>query len=237
MPLTIAHPAAVMPLRKSGLPLSALVIGSMAPDLEYFFHLAPIGHFGHTFNGLFFFCVPVSLLCLFLGHRIWFPPANALLNRTATEFRFLPVSRLMLICFAILFGAFTHVVWDSFTHSFGWMVMRVPLLRMPIAETPWGTFRLFKVLQHTSTALGLVVLATVSFASLQRGGTKVWMTLTLLVGTSVAGGLIIGVLKAGMPSSFETARVLIGISIVGSFVVFTAETTLVGVIWRGRRTT
>lgn len=36
MPVTIAHPAAVLPLRGLGLPLSAMVIGSMAPDLPVF---------------------------------------------------------------------------------------------------------------------------------------------------------------------------------------------------------
>ena len=39
MPLTIAHPAAVLPFRHSRLPISALVIGSLAPDFEYFLHL------------------------------------------------------------------------------------------------------------------------------------------------------------------------------------------------------
>ena len=33
MPFTLAHPAVVLPLRGLGLPMTALVAGSMAPDL------------------------------------------------------------------------------------------------------------------------------------------------------------------------------------------------------------
>src|SRR5581483_12465816 len=45
VPFTLAHPAAVLPLRRRGLVFSALVVGSMAPDFEYFFGLKrPISH-------------------------------------------------------------------------------------------------------------------------------------------------------------------------------------------------
>ena len=36
MPFTISHAAAVLPLKKSPLPLAALMIGSMSPDFSYF---------------------------------------------------------------------------------------------------------------------------------------------------------------------------------------------------------
>jgi hypothetical protein len=44
MPFTFAHPAAVLPLRRfcpDRLVWSALVIGTVSPDLEYFVRLAP----------------------------------------------------------------------------------------------------------------------------------------------------------------------------------------------------
>ena len=37
MPFTVSHAAAVLPLQRLGLPLTALMIGSMAPDFGYFF--------------------------------------------------------------------------------------------------------------------------------------------------------------------------------------------------------
>jgi len=61
MPLTLAHPAAVLPavrFRRRGLPFVPLVIGSVTPDFEYFFKLEPTGHFSHTVPGVFLFCLP-----------------------------------------------------------------------------------------------------------------------------------------------------------------------------------
>ena len=42
MPFTGSHPAAVLPFLRSGLPPSALVIGSMAPDFPYYFQIATV---------------------------------------------------------------------------------------------------------------------------------------------------------------------------------------------------
>ncbi|QWC85882.1 DUF4184 family protein [Nocardioidaceae bacterium] len=33
MPVTVAHPAAILPLRRLGLPTAALAAGAMAPDV------------------------------------------------------------------------------------------------------------------------------------------------------------------------------------------------------------
>jgi hypothetical protein len=70
MPLTFAHPAAVVAgyrWNRRGLPFPALVIGSMSPDVEYFLRLQPTGHFAHSLPGIVFFCVPtgLTLWCLY----------------------------------------------------------------------------------------------------------------------------------------------------------------------------
>ncbi len=64
MPFTLAHPAAAAPLRRFGLVLSALVVGSMAPDFPYFLPGLPQDKFGHTLAGVFWFCVPAGLAVL-----------------------------------------------------------------------------------------------------------------------------------------------------------------------------
>ena len=64
MRLTIAHAAAVLPLRQFGklrLPLVALMIGSMSPDYAYFLPGDLDRVDTHSFAGLFYFCWPVSL--------------------------------------------------------------------------------------------------------------------------------------------------------------------------------
>ena len=65
MPFTPAHSAAVVPLYFTfckHLVFSALIIGSMSPDFEYILRLTPTSRIGHTFHGLFLFCLPVGLI-------------------------------------------------------------------------------------------------------------------------------------------------------------------------------
>ena len=64
MPLTFAHPAAILPLsRKSRyIHFSALVLGSMAPDFEYFLRGQPMGEIGHTLTGFIWFNLPLVAL-------------------------------------------------------------------------------------------------------------------------------------------------------------------------------
>ncbi len=51
MPLTLSHPAAIIPLARQGLVFSALVVDSISPDFLYFINLSPRGQFGHTLPG------------------------------------------------------------------------------------------------------------------------------------------------------------------------------------------
>jgi hypothetical protein len=62
----------------------------------------------------------------------------------------------------IVIGAATHLLWDSCTHRFGWLVERAGLRR----EVPIGVghhLPIYELLQHASTLLGLalVVIAVV----------------------------------------------------------------------------
>jgi len=142
MPLTFAHPAAVMPLRRSGLPLSALIVGSIAPDLEYLMHLSPHSVISHTIIGLFIFCIPMGLITLWIFHQVWKQPLLALIAKDQghppAPFTFWPLSRLSILATAFFIGALTHVVWDSFTHQYGWMIQQIPALSTPIFQTRWG---------------------------------------------------------------------------------------------------
>src|SRR4051812_49745428 len=111
MPFTLSHPAATLPLRKF-LPLSALVIGSMSPDFEYLLRLAGVSRFSHTLPAVFYFCLPVSLLLLWLFHNLIKRPAIELLptyfreriRTQSLDFQLWPASRLFLIITAIVIG-------------------------------------------------------------------------------------------------------------------------------------
>ncbi|MBX3730822.1 MAG: DUF4184 family protein [Candidatus Sumerlaeia bacterium] len=238
MPLTIVHPVAVLPFRKCGLPLSAMIVGAMSPDLEYLYHLAPRGRIGHTPLGLIVFCVPVGLAVLWLFHRVWKQP---LLDLFAGErsgdrehFAFLPLGRLALLAAAILFGAVTHVTWDSFTHRGGWMVQNVPVLSAAVVQTEWFTLRVYKIFQHGSTLLGFGIFGFIAWchrARLARVPKRSW---ALLAGAFVLGGLAglgIAALREGLPENATAAARLFGIGIVSGAAVFLAEVTLYAIAW------
>src|SRR5689334_8296501 len=146
MPNPIAHPAAAIPFARVGLVFSALVVGSIAPDFGYFFEL-PEGYFMYTVPGLILFDVPIGLVLLWLFHTLLKWPLLSLLPislqgrlfKYAQGFSFGPFKRFLLILLSLLIGSLTHVVWDSFTHDYGWMVEHFSILRAPIVGTPLYT--------------------------------------------------------------------------------------------------
>jgi hypothetical protein len=164
LPFTLAHPAAVVFLRRY-LVLSALVVGSLAPDFRYFLNLAPRSHIGHSFKGIFIFCLPVGLAVLWIFHQVMKRPLISLapqshqqrLVKLAGPFLWNGAARFGLIVASLLLGAVSHLAWDAFTHDRGLVVRNVPDMRVPLEE--FGTHRpLYNVLQHGSSILGLVIL-------------------------------------------------------------------------------
>src|SRR5260370_26318809 len=78
MPCTLYHGAAARPLRRLKLVTSALVIGTLAPDFEYFLRLAPDAGYGHTLQGAFLLTLPLALVALWLFHAFVKLPLLAL---------------------------------------------------------------------------------------------------------------------------------------------------------------
>lgn len=146
--------------------LSALVVGSLAPDFRYFFNLAPRSHLGHTFKGVFVFCLPVGLAVLWIFQAVMKLPLISLapephqqrLVALAKPFRWGGALRFILIVASLLLGSLSHLAWDAFTHERGLVVRNVPDLRAPLEE--FATHRpLYNLLQHGSSLLGLALLA------------------------------------------------------------------------------
>jgi hypothetical protein len=160
MPFTLAHPLAVLPIRAlagARLRVAALVIGSLVPDFEYFATLYPYSSYGHTWPGLFAFCLPIGWLTLWAFDRWGRRGLDAMLPagwRVPDEAR-VPWWADAL---AVWLGAFTHVAWDAFTHVHGAAVAHWPGLQSTVQlgalSVPW-----YRLLQHGSSILGLVLLA------------------------------------------------------------------------------
>ncbi len=162
MPFTLSHPAAAVPLARFGLPLSALVMGSMAPDFPYFVNIAADSHYGHTLPGIFLLSMPAGFVALSVFHVLLKLPVLSLLPAShqarlgdvAHRFKFGPPRQFLLIMLALLLGAVSHVLWDSCTHAHGWTVRHVPVLHAPLLQFAFGGILFYRVLQHASTVAG-----------------------------------------------------------------------------------
>jgi hypothetical protein len=168
VPFTISHAAAVLPLSRTRLPMAALMIGSMTPDFAYFVPTelglpAGLGLLSHSVPGLFTFCWPVALCVWLLFVHLLETATFALLPQgwqaafPCSDGALTPRS-LGLASVAVIVGAATHLLWDSFTHANTPMVDQIPLLESNSIPLFGRQFPLFRFLQHLSTVVGLVAL-------------------------------------------------------------------------------
>lgn len=164
MPFTFSHPAAVLPFCKvRPFVFSALVIGSMAPDLDSFLHLSTTVTFGHSAAGILQFCLPTGLLVFLLFHAVLKVPLTALLpeghQRRLPPFLTPRLPRglgpWIAVVLAIPAGTLTYLFWDSLTHRYGWMVLQFPILAVPVTDS----LPLYSFLQHFGTVFGALILA------------------------------------------------------------------------------
>jgi hypothetical protein len=164
MPFTLAHAAAAYPLRRTRLVLSALIIGTFTPDLEFFLRFAPKGPFGHTTRGLFLFCLPVGFVVYWLFHAVVKEPLAALLPHAirqkipADPYPLPPWKplQLALVFLSIFVGALTHDLWDSFTHAGYWPARHWPFLMQAFTLPLLGMVNVHKILQYASSVFGSV---------------------------------------------------------------------------------
>jgi hypothetical protein len=162
LPITIAHPAVVIPFQKLGLPLSALVIGSMMPDFEFFLRISSARTIGHTIPGIFLFCLPLGLIFLFLFHYFLKKPILSLLptqhsyriSGSSNKFSFLPLNQFFKINLALLLGIISHLVLDSATHDNSFFTNNIPFLCTLLFSTQFGGVRIYFLLQHVISIVG-----------------------------------------------------------------------------------
>jgi membrane-bound metal-dependent hydrolase YbcI (DUF457 family) len=163
MPFTVSHAAAVLPLHrwsKRSLPLAALMVGSMAPDFGYIFSYQASRALTHSFAGLFVFCLPVGLIVwLFYVAVLEKATITLLSDRWHTRFAHTEAvtgSLIVRACIAILLGAATHLLWDSFTHRGTFVTNSIALLKGPTPGFAW--LPVYHLLHFLSSVVGLVIL-------------------------------------------------------------------------------
>ena len=230
MPFTFSHPAAVLPFlpplgdagRRGPLIASALVAGSLAPDVPYFVESLFPGCYGIGAATHRPWAIPTLDVAVAAGlvgawHGLLREPLVALVPEpwadrvealTAPVGKRDPYDAAWFTASAAL-GALTHVGWDAFTHVGRAGERLVPALRRQVAGVPVPL-----ALQWTSSAAGLGVLAAAG-TRLLRGAAPVPRRITLdraarrsataFIGVSAALGAVHRVAReaprtAGRPS-------------------------------------
>ncbi|MEV7008069.1 DUF4184 family protein [Streptosporangium sp. NPDC051022] len=166
MPFTPSHVAAVLPLISSArirrfLDPWALALGAMVPDLPIFFSFLPDYMIWHSLRGVFTIDPFAVVVLLGLFHLLFRDPLIALLpaHLVGRAASLAPGGygprRLPAMVAGGVVGAFSHKLWDSFTHSYsqgvwGWEWLSAPAV---------GPLPVFRVLQYLSTVAGLAVVA------------------------------------------------------------------------------
>ena len=129
MPFTFSHPAAVLPLSlipKRWISVTALVIGSVTPDFEYFFRMEQDSVYSHTWAGVFWFDLPLGLLLLYLFNYLirkeLIENLPVFLNRRFSRFSSFKrnlnnVKDLCFVLLSLLIGIVSHIIWDKLTHK------------------------------------------------------------------------------------------------------------------------
>ncbi|QIG41918.1 DUF4184 family protein [Nocardioides anomalus] len=166
MPLTMSHPAAVLPLRFLGLPMTAMVVGSMVPDVWVFARWHRAYALAHTPVGVLTVDAAVSVLVVAAWFALVRDPlvdlAPAAVRSRLAPHRRLGLRSWLLVVPAAVVGASTHVFWDSFTHAGRWGVDRVGWLQLAHAGLPG-----FRWAQYASGLLGLVVVGVAAVRHLR----------------------------------------------------------------------
>jgi hypothetical protein len=166
MPFTICHAAAAIPFQRTRLIPSALVIGCMVPDFEYFLRFYPGGGFGHTLPGFFLLDLPLALMALWLFHAYAKVPLYTWLPRSVrrrirlgpTSPQFGTLARFAVVVLSIFIGIATHIFWDLFTHRTLWLYPRWEFLRRTVTLPLYGGMEYARVIEHLSSVIGALVL-------------------------------------------------------------------------------
>jgi len=166
MPFTLSHPAFAVPLRRllpGELALPGLVLGSMAPDLEYFARMEAVGTIGHRYAGFLLLGLPlgIALCCAYLfvirpALPGFMPSIGRLREYVQAHARYRkPLAPLDWLFFVLAAhaGYATHIFVDAWTHRSGWFVRHIAPLRQPVMGDYW-----FQWLQYLTSLIGAALI-------------------------------------------------------------------------------
>jgi len=231
MPFPLAHPAAVLPLKRfcpRWLNLPALVIGSVSPDAAYLFGKLKLEEVSHRSWGIVAFCLPAGFLLTLLLHLLRSQLAGMLPEKYGRVFlpsTWQPFGSAGVIMLSLLIGTGTHLLWDSLTHRGGWAAGRIPMLETSVGSFAGHTVRLCRVLWYGSSFAGVACVYLVYRNAQQTsepGVAKVLKKATWLEATLVAALVL----------PIELVHDLVRGPAGGMLVALLSFLLVMGVVWR-----
>jgi hypothetical protein len=170
MPFTISHVAAVLPFSRYLKPrqlLSAAIVGSMAPDFGIFLPLHLPRSETHSMLALVTFILPAGLAGYWIFQIVIKPAALAVLPDRAFQVArpfaaAADISKLrpwLLAIVGILFGALTHLAWDTFTHEGARGMRMIPALDELMLGAGGHHLAGQRLLQDFSSLVGFAIIA------------------------------------------------------------------------------
>lgn len=197
MPFTIAHTAIILPLyRNKRFSSTALFVGSMVPDFEFFFQLREVENIGHHWYGIIFFDLPVAFLLMYLFHGLlrdifisYLPTSLKSRFNLAVGFNWFDYlyKNPITVFVSLIIGILSHMLLDGFTHHDGFFVSKMPFL---LNRTGWSflDIQFYFLLQLLFSLVGLIVILfaiysmpRVSFRESMINKKYFWLSLILVM--------------------------------------------------------
>jgi MFS family permease len=128
VPFTFSHPAVVAPLTflsKKKFSITALTIGSVTPDFEYFINFKQQSNYSHTWLGIFWFDLPIAIILFYLFNTLvkdeLIDSLPGFLNSRFSRFKNLrrikfPRERYLVLLTSFIMGITSHLCWDKLLH-------------------------------------------------------------------------------------------------------------------------
>jgi hypothetical protein len=222
----------------------------MTPDFIYWLPWLTGRHTSHTIPALFTFCLPAGFSVFWLYHLLIKAPLLALLPG-GIFVRLPPLQRpnwhlhnIAFVLLAVLLGATTHLVWDAFTHADTLATQLWPFLDAPLLTRGRHVLRVYEVLQHGSTLVGLGALTFFSWRWHQRTpprqnvegkkGLMTWEKVALascLVVPSAVGAIHTGLSEVHWDISLLTLQTFLSYGAVAGIGIFSTALLILGLLW------
>jgi hypothetical protein len=202
----------------------------MTPDVGYYVHRFEMAGFAHSFAGSIIVCLPTGALLLLIFYLMRkqvcyllpMPHRGALLALCSNPVSITP-RRLLITLSCLLLGAWSHNLWDSFTHETGWFAQRISWLRDPVFTVGFTPFTGYYLLQQISTVLGGFALLVVYYSWMSRQCSAQDVDVSAERWRYFLWVTIIGAaLLVALPLAFRAARLLDGYLAFRVFVFRTA---------------